>query len=158
MFLCVKAEGIMNRKNILKLLAWDFGPRWEQILLDASYLFVRVAVALIMLFAHGYGKLVNFSNIAGQFPDPLGLGSHLSLALTTGAEFFGAIFLALGLFSRYVAFSLLFTMLVAAFIVHWPDPFKGKELAILYALPFLLFTLAGGGKYSLDNLLKSKLL
>ncbi len=147
----------MNKHKALKLLGLNFGRAMESRLLDWSYLFVRVAVSCIMLCSHGYGKLMNFSNIAPHFPNPLGLGSTLSLFLVTGAEFFGAILLALGLFSRWAGFSLLFTMLVAAFITHWPDPFKAKELALLYALFFLLFTLAGGGKYSLDSLLKKRL-
>ena len=147
------------KKNIIlkKALGLDFGSQWENQFLDWSYLFVRLAVALTMLVSHGYGKLINFSSMAPHFPDPLGLGSVLSLVLVIGAEFFGSILLALGLLTRWASFSLLFTMVIAAFIVHWPDPFKKKELAILYGLFFLLFTIAGSGKYSLDNLLKKRL-
>jgi len=147
----------MNKNTILKILGLNLRSQLEKELWNWSYLFIRAATALAMLFSHGHGKLINFSNIAPHFPNPLGLGSTLSLYLVTGAEFFGAILLALGLFSRWAGFSLLFTMLVAAFIVHWSDPFKEKELAVLYALLFLLFTVAGGGKYSLDSLLKRKL-
>ena len=147
-----------NIKNILlKWLFLDLNRQIETRFLDWSYLFVRVSTALIMLFSHGYGKLTGFSNIAPHFPNPLGLGSTLSLALVTGAEFFGAVLLALGLFTRWAGLSLLFTMMVAVFVFHWPDPFKEKELAVLYGLFFLLFTLAGGGKYSLDHFLKKKL-
>lgn len=132
-----------------------------------------------MLLAHGVGKWMGFSNIAPHFPDPLGLGSKLSviglnlfgvvlpdplglgsklsLILVIGSELFGAVLLALGLFTRWASFSLLFTMLVATFITHGPDPFKVKELAFLYALVFVLFTVAGGGKYSLDSLLKKEI-
>lgn len=147
----------MDKSIILKVLGLDFGSKLESQFLERSYFITRVIVALTMLFSHGYGKLMGFSNIAPHFPDPLGLGSVLSLALVTGAEFFGAILLALGLFSRWASFSLLFTMLVATFVVHLPDPFKEKELAVLYALFFLLFTASGGGKYSLDALLKKKI-
>lgn len=146
----------MNKNMILKCLGWDFGSKLETQFSDWSFLFVRFTVALTMLMAHGFGKLTNFSQIAPNFPNPLGLGSTLSLALVTGAEFFGAILLALGLFTRWASFSLLFTMLVAAFIVHAPDPFKAKELAILYGLFFLFFTFSGAGKYSLDDILKNK--
>ena len=83
---------------ILKCLGWDFGSKLETQFSDWSFLFVRFTVALTMLMAHGFGKLTNFSQIAPNFPNPLGLGSTLSLALVTGAEFFGAILLALGLF------------------------------------------------------------
>ncbi len=142
---------------ILKVLGLNIGPKWEAQFRDWAYTAMRVTVALIMLFSHGLGKLLGFSEIAPHFPNPLGLGSTLSLALVTGAEFFGSILLALGLLTRWSAFSLFFTMMVAAFITHLSDPFKDKELAILYGLFFLLFTIVGGGKYSLDAVLKNKL-
>jgi len=43
------------------------------------------------------------------------------------------------------------TMIVAAFIVHLDDPFKRKELALLYLVGFLIVLLMGPGKYSLDK-------
>ena len=147
----------MNKNIVLKILGLDFGSKLEAQFLEWAYLFLRVVVPLIMLCSHGFGKLTGFSNIAPHFPDPLGLGSTLSLALVVGAEFFGSIFLALGLLTRWSSFSLMFTMLVAALIVHWPEPFKEKEHALLFALVFFLFTVAGGGKYSLDTFLKKKL-
>ena len=147
----------MRKDVILKGLGLDFGHKLEAYLLDWSYLFIRVIVASTILLSHGYGKLAGFSQIALHFPDPLGLGSTLSLIFATGAEFFGAILLVLGLFSRWASFSLLFTMMVAFFIFHSADPFKQKELAFLYALFFLFFTVVGGGKYSLDALLKGKI-
>ena len=42
-------------------------------------------------------------------------------------------------------------MFVAAFIVHFDDPFKNKELAILYLVGFLIIFLMGPGKYSIDR-------
>lgn len=147
----------MNKTTILKVLGLDFGSKIEAQLLDWSYLFLRVSVAVTMLIAHGFGKFMGFSEIAPKFLDPLGLGSTLSLALVVGSELFGSILLALGLFTRWSSFSLFFTMMVAAFIAHGPDPFKVKELAFLYALIFALFTVAGGGKYSLDSVLRKKI-
>jgi putative oxidoreductase len=43
------------------------------------------------------------------------------------------------------------TMLVAAFIVHLDDPFKRKELALLYLVGFLIIFLMGPGKYSVNK-------
>jgi putative oxidoreductase len=42
-------------------------------------------------------------------------------------------------------------MIVAAFIVHFDDPFKNKELALLYLAGFLIIFIIGPGKYSLDK-------
>ena len=147
----------MQKDIILKGLGLDFGHKLEACFRDWSYLFIRVVVASTIFLAHGYGKLAGFSQIAPHFPNPLGLGSTLSLVLVIGAEFFCAILLALGLFSRWASFILLFTMMVAFFIFHSSDPFKQKELAFLYALFFLFFTAFGPGRYSLDALLKKKI-
>ena len=147
----------MDKKLLLKFLLME-SSRYK-INTEKVILSIRVATGLIMLFAHGIGKWSNFSNIAPQFPDPFGfLGSNLSLALVVGAEVFGAVLLTIGLCTRWASFSLLFTMLTAAFIVNLPDPFSDKELAVIYALIFYYFTVAGGGKYSLDSLLKNKFL
>jgi len=125
---------------------------------EYTLLFIRVAVSLSMLLEHGWDKMMNFSKIAPNFVDPFGfLGSTLSLTLVVGSQLFGALFLILGLFTRWASFSLLFTMSVAAFIVHFNDPFDDKELPIMYALLFLYYSVAGGGKYSLDFFLKKNL-
>ena len=146
------------KKTLLKVIFLEPSEKLNEHLLDVSFLFVRVSTALTMLFAHGVGKWMGFSKIAPNFPDPLGfLGSKLSLALVVGSEVLGALLMALGLLTRWSSFSLLFTMFVAAFIHHGADPFKQKELAVIYGLLFLFFTFAGGGKYSLDHLIKRKL-
>ena len=148
------------KKNLFwKILFLEPSQKLHEHLLDGTFLFIRVFAALTMFWAHGKSKLLDFSEIAPNFPDPFGfLGSTLSLALVVGSEFFGALLMALGLLTRWASFSLFFTMFVAGFVFHWADSFKDKELAIVYALIFLFFTIAGGGKYSLDNLIKKKLL
>ena len=148
----------MNKNTLFKVLSLNFGSQVESYLLDKSYLFLRAAVAFTILFSHGFEKFLGFSQIAPHFPDPIGLGSTLSLILSTGAEFFGSIFLALGLFTRWASLSLLSVMLVAFFVVHAQDPFQKKELTFLYGLFFLFFLVHGGGRYSLDALLKKKYL
>jgi putative oxidoreductase len=42
-------------------------------------------------------------------------------------------------------------MSVAAFIVHFDDPFKSKELALLYLAGYLIIFVIGPGKYSIDK-------
>ena len=115
----------------------------------------RVLLGLFIL-PHGWGKLSSFSEKSAVFPDPLGIGSFMSLALATWAEFFCAILLIFGLFTRFAAFNLLATMLVAGLIFHAADPFSKKELALLYAIGFLYFTLVGGSSYSLDHIIRKK--
>lgn len=116
-------------------------------------LVLRVGVGAMMAAGHGWGKLLTFGSRSGSFPDPLGVGSEASLALVVFAELLCSIFLVLGLATRLAALPPLFTMLTAAFFIHADDPWAKKEMALLYAVPFLTLLLAGGGRYSLDVLL-----
>jgi putative oxidoreductase len=119
-------------------------------------LVLRVGVGGMMAAGHGWDKLLTFGARSGSFPDPLGVGSELSLALAVFAELLCSIFLMLGLATRFAAVPALITMLTAAFFIHGDDPWAKKELALLYAVPFLTLLLAGGGRYSVDALLSSR--
>lgn len=121
---------------------------------DIGLLVLRVGVGAFMLVAHGWGKLVGFGDLAGQFPDPIGLGSTVSLVLAIFAEVLCALLIVLGLGTRFAAVPLLVTMLVAAFIVHADDPWAKKEFALLYAIPFLTLIFTGGGRYALDAVVR----
>ncbi len=41
-------------------------------------------------------------------------------------------------------------------IIHGDDPFKKKEFALLYLMPYLLFLLSGAGRYSVDAMIGKK--
>ena len=75
-------------------------------------------------------------------------------------EFFGGLFLLLGLFTRPVSFILSGQMAVAYFMVHAPKGFwpiaTGGDLAALWSFVFLYFAAAGGGVWSLDRALRQK--
>ena len=137
------------------LLSIDLGSHWESKLKHSGWLILRVVIALLML-RHGFGKLMGFSEMAPHFPDPLGLGSSLSLILVIGSEFFASLFLAVGFLTRWASLTTFITMIVAAFITHGPDPFDKKELAIVYAIVYLFFMCAGAGKYSVDSYFKCR--
>jgi putative oxidoreductase len=119
---------------------------------DIGLLILRVFPALMMLLSHGLPKIENFSTLKDSFPDPLGLGSSLSLGLTIFAEVVCAALLVLGVFTRFMAVPLLVTMIVAAFIVHSADPWSKKEFALLFAIPCLSLIFTGPGRFSLDRL------
>lgn len=114
---------------------------------------LRVSLAFFMI-PHGYNKLNDLLAGSTDFPDPLGVGSTASLALTVFAEFFCSILLLLGLFSRFATITLIICMLVIAFVIHWSDPLGDKEHALLYAFGYLMVLLAGPGKFALDDRLK----
>lgn len=118
---------------------------------------LRIAIGSLML-VHGLQKLMNFSELAGQFPDPIGMGSQLSLIAAIGAEVGCSLLVMLGLGTRLAALPLAFTMLVALFLVHASDPWQMKELAAIYLCVYLSLILTGGGEFSLDQwILKHKL-
>jgi len=122
----------------------------------------------IYLMTHGWGKvqMVIDGKFEG-FPDPIGMGSTLSLVMAALAEFFGSLLVALGLATRLAALSVVFTMAVAAFVIHANDPWtmgeaarlfkagqatswSSKEPALLFALAFLTLVFTGAGQLSLD--------
>ena len=121
----------------------------QRIFLDLALLLLRVGSGLMML-SHGWPKLADFGDKLTTFKDPLGLGPAVSLQLAVFSEFFCAILLVLGLFTRLSLIPLIITMAVAAFIVHAADPFASQEKALLFLLIFVVQLLLGPGKYSID--------
>jgi putative oxidoreductase len=121
---------------------------------DIGLLILRLGVGGFILVAHGWGKLVGFGDLAARFPDPIGLGPTSSLALAVFAEALCGLLLVLGLGTRFAAVPLLVTMLVAAFVVHADDPWAKKELALLYAVPFLTLVFTGGGRFALERVIR----
>lgn len=110
---------------------------------------LRVMSALLFL-QHGTQKLLGFP--AAEF-----MPSFPSLFWFAGAiEIVGGALLALGLFTRPVAFILSGQMAVAYFMAHAPNSFfpieNGGDAAVLYCFVFLFFAVAGGGAWSLDKL------
>ena len=132
-------------------------PEQEANARDFGLLIIRLGIGLMMAFSHGLGKVQKL--MAGgpyQWADPLGIGAGLSLFLAGGAEFFCSLALAVGLFTRLASLPLAFTMVVAVGVVHWADPFKKKEFALLYLFAYLLIFLAGPGRYSIDAWMKDR--
>ena len=121
------------------------------VLTDTGLFLLRLGAGAIMAFGHGWGKLMAFSEKAEKFPDPLGLGTELSMTATIATEFFAAVLVIIGLGTRFASASLVFTMAVAAFVVHAGDPFGTKEKAIIFGIMFLVITITGGGRFSADR-------
>lgn len=124
---------------------------------DIALLLLRLGVGGLML-THGIPKLMRlFGNDPIQFGDPIGIGVEASLTLTVFSEVVCSILIIIGLGTRLASIPLIFTMVVAFFVVHAADPFQRKELALFFLIVFLVLFLTGSGKYSLDHyLLKRK--
>jgi putative oxidoreductase len=116
---------------------------------------LRIVTALLFL-QHGTAKLVHVPY------QPM--FAHLPLASLLGVqgviEVVGGVLLAIGLFSRPVAFILCGDMAVAFFMAHFPKSWipilNGGDLAVLFCFTFLYLCVAGPGPWSVDAMLSSR--
>ncbi len=111
----------------------------------------------ILLMSHGFQKWSNFEELSTAFPDPIGLGSSVSLGLAIFGELVCSLGFIFGVLYRLAMIPMIFTMLVAFFVIHANDAFAVKELAFIYLVVFILMYIAGPGKYSIDNFLGNML-
>ena len=110
-------------------------------------------VAGILMMSHGYDKLVHFDKTAGFMPQFLGLSSSITTALVIFAEFFCALFVIIGLFTRLACVPLIITMCYALFITLHGDVFGKGEIAALYLAAFPVLLLVGPGRVSVDGMM-----
>lgn len=123
---------------------------------DIVLLAVRVFVGFAML-SHGFPKLqMLLEGGKIEFFDFIGLGPLVTLVLTVIAEFVCSILLILGLFTRFSLGFLIFTMIIAAFVVHGADPFEKRELSFIYLSVYLLLMAFGAGKISVDHMIEKR--
>lgn len=123
---------------------------------DIILLIVRVFIGFSML-SHGFPKLqMLLEGGKIEFYDFLGLGPQISLILTIIAEFVCSILVILGLFTRVALGFLIFTMIIAAFVVHGADPFEKREMALIYLSAYLLLMTFGAGRFSIDHMIEKR--
>jgi len=132
----------------------------------------------------GYGKLSAgseaprwFANQEFVFPFGL-LSANTNWFMVTWGELLAAVAIALGLFTRFFAFSLLVITVVAIAAVHWPGSwdslgqlwegysvsrvmedreFRGNfRIPLLFLAMILPLIFFGGGKLSVDHLVATK--
>jgi putative oxidoreductase len=123
----------------------DAFQEWAPYLLSV----LRIVAGLLFL-QHGTAKLFHAPHQA--------MFDHLQLMSLLGVqgiiEVVGGILLAIGLFSRPVAFILAGDMAVAFFMMHFPHGWlpilNGGDLAVLFCFTFLYLWTAGPGPWSLD--------
>lgn len=126
------------------------------IIFDIVLFLVRLFIGFAMI-SHGFPKLQTLIDGGEiQFYDFLGLGAKISLGLTVFAEFVCSIFLILGLFTRVAAGFLIFTMAIAAFVVHGADGFDKRELSLLYLSIYLIIITFGAGRFSIDGMIEKR--
>ena len=77
----------------------------------------------ILLMNHGIQKWSSFQELSTVFPDPLGIGSPLSLGLAIFGELVCSMAFIIGFLYRLAMIPMIFTMIVAFFVVHANDVF-----------------------------------
>jgi putative oxidoreductase len=136
---------------------------------DLAALILRIAAGLIFL-PHGWSKVAGdggaaafAADIAANYSIPSFLGY-----IAAYAEVIGAVLLIAGFLTRLDALLLAGTMFVAAFIVQLPDALfevqpgaikafvalRGIEMPLALFAMCLALLLTGGGKLSVDHLLR----
>jgi len=118
---------------------------------NAATLLLRIVSGTLMM-NHGYDKLVHFAQYKGKFMNFLGLGQATSLSLVIFAEFFCALFIIIGLFTRLAAIPLIVVMCVALFKAHNADFLGEGEKATLYLVAYLTLLFTGPGRVSVDGM------
>jgi putative oxidoreductase len=120
-------------------------------------LFARITVGWVFLWS-GWGKLHNLAQVTDNFtgwgiPHP-----QLLTPFVSGVEFFGGLFLLLGVLTRISAGALGVTMIVAIRAAKWAEVDSLETLLgfdeFEYLALFLWLAIAGPGAISLDTLLQ----
>ncbi len=119
--------------------------------------FLRIAVGAMML-VHGYPKLLLLMGGGGEgWMDPIGIGGTASLALCCFAEFFCSLAIIAGLLTRLAAMVLALNFWVVTFMVNADAGWAQSELPALYLVCYITLVCAGGGRFSVDHLIRRRL-
>ncbi len=129
-------------------------PKDNHTRFSLALLLLRVVVGVLFLM-HGWQKVENFTALSETFPDPLGLGSQISLSLAIFAELACSLAFIVGLLYRLALVPMIFTMVIAFFVVHGGDAKEG-ELALIYLVLFVGMWITGAGEFALDRLFSRK--
>lgn len=116
-------------------------------------LLLRIGAGGLLFFGHGLPKLLNWNERASRFGNPIGLGPEVSFSLVVFAEVVCALAVALGLATRVAAGPIVFFLLIAGLVHHGADPWRERELAFAFLVPFAALILTGGGHFALDTII-----
>ena len=137
------------------LIAWP--ERVAKHIVWLAPLFARITVGWVFMLS-GWGKLHNLPTVTDNF---VGWGvpaPHVLAPFVSGVEFFGGLFLLIGLLTRISAGALGVTMIVAIRSAKWADVDSLETLLgfdeFEYLALFLWLAIAGAGAVSLDHYLE----
>jgi putative oxidoreductase len=121
-----------------------------------GHLFLRVVVGLVAA-VRGLDKLMQLGAFQDQLTQQAVPNAELTAAIVLAVELVIGFFLILGRMTRFVAFALLCDALAAAALLKLTQPWltlpQLESLALLASVS-LYFVGAGGGRFSLDRVLR----
>ncbi|MGF1681822.1 DoxX family protein [Photobacterium minamisatsumaniensis] len=144
--------------NTLVKQTLSSAPSWSPLML-------RIPAGIIFM-AHGAQKLFGWFGGhglegTGKWMASIGLEPGFLMALMAGgAEFFGGLFILVGLLTRPTALVLAVTMVIAIVTVHLDNGLfmsnGGYEFGLALLAMSISLAVSGAGKLGLDNLLLQK--
>jgi putative oxidoreductase len=137
-----------NQREQKAVISETFRAMWSPRILSI----LRIVAGLLFL-EHGLAKHFGF-------PAPPSFPVVGILLVAGGIEIVAGALIAIGLFTRIVAFIASGEMAFAYFMAHFPKNFfpiiNGGEGAILFCFIFLFIALEGGGPWSIDAMWSRK--
>lgn len=119
---------------------------------NQTFALMRIIAGFLILW-HGSGKLFSYPPMGHDIP-------AFIVAIAGPIEFFGGILMAIGLWTRWVAFLASGLMAFAYWMAHGTHAFlpivNQGELAVLYCFVFLFISANGAGVWSVDALMASR--
>ena len=128
---------------------------------DIGILILRVFPGFAMFLNHAMSKISagtpKWERLGSALTDLIGFESLKIFFgfMASYAESLGALFIMVGLLTRFSSFLLFFTMIVASLKHYFEGEFS--ELAFIYGCICFALIISGPGKYSVDNILKKKI-
>ena len=123
---------------------------------SAMLLIARIVFG-ILLMNHGIQKWTNFQELSAVFPDPLGVGSPLSLGLAIFGELACSMAFIIGfLFRGKRVITMNYKKGNSHCKHHWYHS-QTIELAFVYLVVFILIYIIGSGKFAVDRWIRKAL-
>jgi putative oxidoreductase len=113
-------------------------------------LLLRIVLGVIMV-AHGFPKLRNFSETIISFRSMGFRPAFFWVVVAGSVELFGGVFLIGGFFTQIVAFVIAIQFLVVILFVNLRNGFSGLEYDLLILTSSIVLLTSGAGLYSLDD-------
>ena len=123
-----------------------------------ALLVLRIFAGSLLFVKHGLEKLTHFHQMSAHFPNPIHIGPVPSLLFALLSDAICSLLVLFGLGTRYAALIVVINLGTAFTLVHRFKLFgQGNgELPLLFLGAFLTLVIAGGGRYSLDGILRSR--